>query len=441
MIYYFLDAREGGAARRKERSEMEIKAPRGTVDITPEESGRWIYVEGRIRSVMGRFGYREMRTPLFESTELFARGVGEGTDIVNKEMYTFTDKGGRSLTLRPEGTAPVARAFIEHGMYGQEKATKVYYIGPMFRYERPQAGRFRQHYQFGAECLGAPGPLADVEIVALAMEIYRGLGLKELSLILNSIGCPECRPAYLAKLKEWLRGVEGELCEDCRTRMEKNALRVLDCKQEHCRKATEGAPASHEHLCAACAEHFAAVRGHMERLGIRYTLDARLVRGLDYYTRTTFEIVSGKIGAQSAVAGGGRYDGLIETLGGKATPGVGFGAGLERLLMVLEQEGVELATGQGPLVYFALLGAAAVEKGLGLAQAARAAGVRCETDLFGKGLKGQLKTAGRIDATHVVIVGEDELAKGRCVLRDFKTGEQQEIELEKIVETLCGLGA
>ncbi len=417
---------------------MELFAPRGTNDILPDAVGGWQYLERIVRETCERYGYREIRLPLFEHTEVFARGVGETTDIVEKEMYTFQDRSGRSLTLRPEGTAQVVRAFIEHKLYGKALPFKVYYIGPMFRYERPQKGRYRQFHQFGVEALGSASPLLDVEMIALPISLYRAAGLNEFEVHINSIGCHVCRPAYREKLTAYLSERRQALCPTCRERLERNPLRVLDCKNPGCREATEGAPKSHEHLCTECHDHFSTVRAGLDAVGIRYVLNPRLVRGLDYYSRTVFELIGLDLGAQDALGGGGRYDGLVEQCGGPPTPAVGFAVGMERLLLSLEARDALRSDGRAPQVYVAALGDAARSRALEIALAMRQAGLRTELDYEDRSLKAQMRTAQRSGAQYVVILGDDELAAGRAAVRKMATGEQSEVPLTGIVQWLEG---
>ena len=409
-----------------------ITAPRGTVDITPEEIKTWQYIEEEIRRKMNIFSFNEIRTPIFEHTELFKRGVGEQTDIVTKEMYTFEDKGGRSLTLKPEGTASVVRFYVEKKYYGIKKLDKLFYISPMFRYERPQAGRYRQHHQFGVEVLGSDSPLVDVDVISLAMMFYRGIGLENLELKLNSVGCPECRPGYLSALRQYLEEISEHLCKDCQIRKEMNPLRVLDCKNPTCKKYLENAPKITGSLCTACELHFDAVKSGLVNIGISHVLDHNLVRGLDYYTRTTFEIVAIGIGAQDSIAGGGRYDGLVEMLGGPHTPAVGFGAGIERLIATLKKFGVEPPQQPGRGVYFVFLDSVSRDKALSLMYECREKGIICDMDYFDKSMKAQMKAAGKNDFRCVVIIGEDEVSGGRAVIRDFETREQKEVAFSDV---------
>lgn len=417
----------------------EMKAPRGTYDILPGDSRKWQYIEDVVSRVFHAYGYEEIRTPIFEHTELFVRGIGETTDIVEKEMYTFEDNGGRSLTLRPEGTAPVARAYIEHKMFSGPLPFKVYYIGPMFRYERPQAGRYRQLFQFGAEAVGTSDPVADVEMISMPIEIYQSLGLKSLAVQLNSIGCPQCRPKYRHVLVDWLKQREDNLCRTCRSRLERNPLRVLDCKVEQCQEATGDAPQTLDYLCEECAEHFSTVQSYLTSLGIPITVEPRLVRGLDYYTKTVFEIVSTAVGAQSALCGGGRYDGLVEEVGGRPTPAVGFAAGIDRLMLALENEGIELPVSMQYDIFVAALGEKARKQAVEVAFALRARGIRTNLDYNSRSLKAQMKAANRDQAKLVLILGEDELQRGVAVVRRMDTSEQTEIGLSELVDHCVAL--
>ena len=418
-----------------------LKAPRGTQDILPDEAARWQQVEAAAREVMASYGYREIRTPIFEHTELFARGVGEQTDVVEKEMYTFTDRSGRSITLRPEGTAPLARAFIEHGMHLWPSPVKLFYIGPMFRYERPQAGRLRQHHQMGAEALGSDDPALDAEAILMPIDIFRRLGLQRFTVQLNSIGCPRCRPAYREALLAYLAARTEALCENCRRRLHRSPLRVLDCKVPSCREATAAAPASVDFLCAECREHFRQVQGHLDALGVAYELDPRLVRGFDYYTRTVFEVQSPDLGAQNAVAGGGRYDGLVETLGGPPTPGVGFASGIERALLALQQTGSAPAEAGWLDVYVACADGRLGSEWLAFLYRLRRAGVRADAAAGGRSLKSQLRGADRAGARVAVIVGD---APWPAAVRDLRSGEQQPAQTpeqaEELVMALLGRG-
>jgi histidyl-tRNA synthetase len=416
---------------------MRFQTVKGTHDILPDEIGQWQQVEQTVRRTMAAYNYHEIRTPVFEHTELFSRSIGEDTDIVGKEMYTFADGGGRSLTLSPEGTAPVVRAYIQNNLGARSPQVKLFYLAPMFRQENPQKGRFRQFHQFGMEALGSMDAAQDVEIIALAMGIYRQLGLEDLSLRLNSVGCRQCRPGYRTILREFLAQRREGLCSDCRQRYEKNPLRILDCKQSRCREQTADAPLMTAHLCSECDEHFDRVKGLLGELNIAFVLDGRLVRGLDYYTKTAFEVLSGELGAQDALGGGGRYDDLVEMLGGEPTPAVGFAAGMERLLLVLTQRGI-LTEGGDPLDLFAVaLGQEAQEAALKILENLRGRRLRADTDFLGRSMRAQLRAANRLGARYVLIIGEEELRKKQLVLKDMEGGQQEEIELDEAVENIC----
>lgn len=417
---------------------MELFAPRGTNDIMPGEVGNWQYLERVVRDTFEKHGYQEIRLPIFEHTEVFARGVGETTDIVEKEMYTFEDRSGRSLTLRPEGTAQVVRAYIEHKLYGAAGPVKVYYIGPMFRYERPQKGRYRQFHQFGAEALGSSSPMLDVEMIAIPITLYQSLGLHEFEVRINSIGCPQCRPVYREKLTEYLRQHQEKLCGTCQDRLGRNPLRVLDCKVPTCREVTDAAPKTHEHLCEECNTHFASVRGGLDALSIHYVVDSRLVRGLDYYSRTVFELIGLDLGAQDALGGGGRYDGLVEECGGPDTPGIGFAVGMERVLLSLKARGVLGMPKPKLHVYLAVVGDEGRTKALEIAFDLRAKGINAELDYLERSLKAQLRSAQKADVPFVVILGEQELEAGKAVIKQMGSGEQTDVPLESIAQWLEG---
>lgn len=411
---------------------MAITAPRGTQDFLPEQTADWQILEAKIRHICSLYGFGEIRTPLFESTELFLRGIGETTDVVTKEMYTFTDRGGRSMTLRPENTASVVRAFLEHKLYGEPKVHKFYYMGPMFRHDRPQAGRYRQFNQFGVEEIGSKDPAVDAEIIAMAFQLFRELGLTDLVLHLNSVGCPKCRPVYRQKLLDFFADKKDQLCDDCKARLEKNPLRVLDCKEESCRKAAIGVPELTDNLCDDCKEHFAKVQEYLTAVGIPFTLDPRLVRGLDYYTNTAFEIMYAPLGAQSTVCGGGRYDGLIEEVGGPSTPGIGFAIGMERLLLTLKEQGLLPPVPRNRPVFIVALGDQAKTEAFRLQQQLRENDIYAEIDLMGRSMKGQMKSANKLDADFTVIIGEEELASGQAQVRNMETKEQVSVPLEGI---------
>lgn len=412
---------------------MLTKAPKGTKDMLPSQSANWQFVESVVRDICARFGYREIRTPVFEHTELFLRGVGDTTDIVKKEMYTFDDKGGRSLTLKPEGTGGVVRSFVENSLYADAQPTKMYYLStPVFRYERPQAGRLREHHQFGVEVFGSYGPSIDAEVITVALTLFLTLGIKGLALNINSIGCKQCRPAYNAALREYLKQREDSMCHDCRERMVTNPLRTLDCKEESCRAIVSEAPMMLDCLCDECAAHFEGLKKRLGAAGIEYSVNPYIVRGLDYYTKTVFEIISTDIGAQGTVCGGGRYDGLVEELGGPSVPGIGFGLGMERLLLVLESLSIALPVSRLCDVYVCTLGEAAAVEGFCITNRLREAGVKADCDHMSKSLKAQLKYAGKLDAKFVVIIGDDELSKGSCVLRDMEKSEEKTVPLAEL---------
>lgn len=412
-------------------------APRGTTDILPADARRWSVLERALRDVCDLYGYGEIRTPIFEHTELFARGIGSGTDIVEKEMYTFEDRGERSLTLRPEGTAGAVRAYLERRLDAEAQPVKLYYSGPMFRYERPQAGRTRQFHQLGVECIGSADPAADVEVIAVLVALFRRLGLTEYEIQLNSIGCPDCRPAYVQKLKQALEPVRDSLCKSCQDRFERNTLRLLDCKRESCRELTKDVPLILDSLCGPCEDHFQQVRGYLDEVGIEYKINQRLVRGLDYYTRTVFEFVSPELGAQDALGGGGRYDVLVETLGGPPTPAVGFAAGMERILLAASLEDEAAAA---PVdTYVVTLGDEGRRAGVVLAERLRAEGFRTELDYMGRSLRAQMRQANRVGAKKVLIIGDDEAAAGTVQLRDMQSGEERTVGRDDVIHVLNGV--
>ncbi len=413
------------------------QAPKGTKDILPANIINWYYLENAIRRICAAYGYKEIRTPMFEHTELFKRGIGDTTDIVEKEMYTFNDLAGRSITLRPENTAAAVRAFIENKLYADNPLVKLFYIGPMFRYDTPQAGRFRQFHQFGAEAIGLPGPDVDAEIIMLAVQFLRELGLKKLKILLNSVGCPKCRPGYRKRLQEHLRENFGQLCEDCRSRFDRNPMRILDCKEEKCRQAAVGAPALQECLCDECAEHFAGLQKYLQAVGLAFELDNTLVRGLDYYTKTAFEIQCDLLGAQSAVCGGGRYDGLVEEVGGDPTPGIGFAIGMERVLILLENQGLLPPQEEKLSVFVAHAGQGTNLAAFKLLTELRSFGVAAEMDFSGRGMKSQFKLANRLNAQYVLVMGENELKKGVCALKNMQTGEQVEMPLGQVHDAVA----
>ncbi|MHB1418152.1 MAG: histidine--tRNA ligase [Bacillota bacterium] len=410
--------------------------PRGTKDILPGEAEKWQYLEGVIRNICGEYGYDEIRTPIFEHTELFLRGVGETTDIVEKEMYTFTDRGDRSITLRPEGTAPVVRAFLEHNLQGQTLPVKLFYMGPMFRYGRPQAGRLRQFHQFGTEVFGPRDPAVDAEVIGLAMNFCRVLGLKDLILHLNSVGCPSCRPVHKHKLQAFLEPDLNELCPTCHGRFERNPLRIFDCKSPRCQELVAGAPDILQHLCQDCATHFRKVQTCLDKIEVEYCVDPHLVRGLDYYTNTAFEIEVAGIGAQASIGGGGRYDGLVAECGGPSIPGIGFGMGLERILLALEAQGLELPLASSTGIYVAAIGEGARMESFTVVNRLRQAGIRAEMDYMDRSLKAQMKAADRYGASLVVIIGDSEIQRQMAIVRVMATSQQQEVPLGGLVDFL-----
>ena len=415
---------------------MLTNAPRGTKDILPDAVGAWTYVENVIRDICARYGYHEIRTPIFEHTELFQRGIGDGTDVVDKEMYTFTDRGDRSLTLRPENTASAVRAYLQNKLYADGGLQKLFYVGSMFRYDRPQAGRMREFHQFGVEAIGGESPAVDAEAILLAYDFLTALGLKGLTLKLNSVGCPTCRPVYRERLQAYFKEHLSTLCDDCQSRYTERPMRILDCKVDADKPFMVGAPAITDCLCTECAEHFAAVQSHLTNAGVTYELDTRLVRGLDYYTRTAFEIAYPPLGAQSAVAGGGRYDGLVEELGGNPTPAVGFAAGLERVLLALEQQNLLPESPPAADVFFIVLGDAAATAAFPLLHDLRQSGVRALMDYAGRSMKAQMKQANKSGARYAVILGEDELAQGTAVVRDMVQSTQETWSLDDMVKRL-----
>lgn len=418
---------------------MRYKRPRGTQDILPDRVRDWRMVEQTFRDICARFGYEEIRTPMFEDTDLFVRSVGADTDIVSKEMYTFTDRGGRSLTLRPEGTAPVIRAFIENNLQGadRQRLIKLYYIAPVFRYDRPQAGRYRQHHQAGVEAIGSSAPGVDAEVIHLAMLFYREVGVSDARLLMNSVGCPVCRPEYVRQLREFLARHLGELCADCRRRYETNPLRVLDCKNEACRQVMAHAPRMLDYLCEECSQHFSAVQEHLKTLRIDYEIEPRIVRGLDYYTKTAFEFVSAALGAQDAVGGGGRYDGLVEECGGPPTPAVGLAIGLERVLLVRQAARASAPEPGRFGVYVVALGDEPWPPAYALAAELREAGQRVEIDYRRRSLRAQLRQADAGNFRYAAIIGEDELAAGVVTLRDMETGEQQQVPRSEVARAVA----
>lgn len=411
---------------------MLTNAPRGTKDILPEQAGNWLRLENKIRELCTLYGYEEIRTPTFEHTELFKRGIGESTDVVEKEMYTFNDRGDRSITLRPENTASVVRAYLQNKLYANAGLVKLFYIGSMFRYDRPQAGRFREFHQFGVEALGEKNPAVDVEIILLAWEFLKSLGLNDLTLKINTVGCPACRPIWRKKLTEYFMENADELCGDCRRRLEKNPLRILDCKIDGLKEFMEDAPKIETCLCDECREHFNAVKKFLTAAGVEFEINNRLVRGLDYYTKTAFEIQYAPLGAQSAVAGGGRYDGLIKEIGGDDTPAVGFAAGLERILLALELQGLLPAQDKKITAFIVAAGSAAELYAFKLLTDLRRKNIAATMDFGKKSMKAQMKAAAKSGAKFALIVGDDEVANSTVTVKNLETSAQEIIPLAEV---------
>ena len=413
-----------------------IQKIKGTMDILPDKTPLFRYIEGVMREEAGKYGFGEIRTPMFENTDLFERGVGDTTDVVQKEMYTFADRDeNRRISLRPEGTAPVVRALLEHGCQSDPMPLKFYYIISCFRHEAPQAGRSREFFQFGTELFGSESALSDATVIALASSVFRRLGLKNISLHLNSIGCAKCRPAYRDALTAHFGAHREELCDTCLTRLSKNPLRLLDCKSPICSAIARRAPKTVDYLCEDCRTHFETLKTALDAMKIPYTVDPAIVRGLDYYTRTVFEFIAEGIGAQSTVCGGGRYDGLVESLGGAPMSGIGFGMGITRVILAMEQAGLANIEAEKPAVYIAPLGTAAAIKAAEITERLRAQGVIAECDLIGRSLKAQMKYANKIGATYTLILGDNEIATGRAILRDMRNGTQTEVEPDSFTLT------
>ena len=415
------------------------RAIKGTNDILPDKISQWQFVEGKMLETASLYGFSEIRVPIFEHTEVFQRSVGDTTDVVQKEMYTFNDKGGRSITLRPELTAGVIRSAIEKGLVNGALPVKVCYIGGCYRYEKPQAGRLREFHQFGVECIGAAAPSADAEVIALANQVLNSIGIKKISLEINSIGCPECRKEYHKALKEYFKANTESLCDTCLDRLERNPMRILDCKSPVCSKIAQDAPVVTDYLCDDCRNHFIKVQEHLKAAKIEFTVNPHIVRGLDYYTRTVFEFVSGDIGAQSTVCGGGRYDGLIGQMGGPATASLGFAMGIERLMLVLENQGVELPSSPKTDLYIGVMGDNAQLKASELCAMLREDVFRVETDICSRGLKAQMKFANKIGAVFSTVLGDNEITEGKCKIKNMASGEETECVLEDLSETLFKL--
>ncbi len=417
---------------------MAINAIKGMNDILPGDVETWQFLETAARRVFGTYGFAEIRTPVVEKTDLFCRSIGETTDIVEKEMYTFNDKSDNSLTLRPEGTAPVMRAFIQNRLHTLDPVNKLYYMGPMFRYERPQKGRYRQFHQIGAEVIGVESPLIDAQVLAMLHHYFCEIGIDAVQLQVNSLGCPECRPGYRQALTLFLESRLTSLCTDCQRRYKTNPLRVLDCKVPGCKEATKEAPSVLQHLCVSCEDHFSAVKENLTALDIPFAVNARMVRGLDYYVRTTFELVTDQLGSQNAVAAGGRYDGLVESLDGPALPGIGFAIGVERLVLMKVSAKISAPR---PDIFLASVGQEATEKAFVLMSQLQRAGVRAEMDYQGKSLKAQMRRANRLQARYALILGEQELQTGLADLKDMDQSSQQQIKLGDLVGLMEGSGS
>ena len=415
---------------------MLTNAPKGTKDVLPSQVYKWHYVEQAFADICANYGFKEIRTPVFEHTELFARGVGDTTDIVQKEMYTFQDYGNRSITLKPEGTSPVARAFVEHKAYADVQPSKYYYNTPCFRYEKPQSGRLRAFHQFGIEVFGTNNMIADAEVICLAHDFLMSMGIRDIELRINSVGCPQCREAHRKALRDFLRSKYDQLCDTCKDRYERNPMRIMDCKSPVCQELVQGAPLMIDFLCGECQEAFRLLQENLTSMNIAYVVDPGIVRGLDYYTKTAFEFVTDSIGAQGTVCGGGRYDHLIEELGGPPIPGVGFGLGIERLLLTMEAAGIEIPAQEGPEVFIAVMGDEARAFGLKLLHQLRQAGVRAEMDALARNVKGQFKYANRLNAAKTVVIGENELKERKVAIKDMATSEQTEVAMDGILEEL-----
>ena len=415
---------------------MAIKAPKGTKDVLLTESYKWQYIEQKWAEICSEYGFREIRTPVFEATELFNRGIGDTTDVVQKEMYTFNDMGGRSITLKPEGTSPAVRSFIESNQYAMTQPTKVYYNTPCFRYEKPQAGRLREFHQFGIENFGTHSMLADAEIIALGHDFLKRMGIEDIELHISSVGCRNCRPVHRTALQDFLRPKFDCLCDTCKSRFDKNPMRILDCKSPQDKELVKGAPMMLDYLCDDCREDFEELKSHLDAMGISYTVDPTIVRGLDYYTKTAFEFITTKIGAQGTVCGGGRYDHLIEEIGGPDIPGVGFGLGKERLLMMMELAGHDFGGTAGPQIFIAWIGDGAREYAVKLLHELRTKGIRAEMDTRERNLKGQMKYADKLGAEYTVVIGEDEVASGELTLKKMSDSTQTKVRKDGLADVI-----
>ena len=415
---------------------MLTNAPKGTKDMLPDQAYKWHYIEEAFADICRRYGFQEIRTPVFEHTELFQRGVGDTTDIVQKEMYTFQDYGKRSITLKPEGTSPVVRAFTEHKLYAGVQPNKFYYNIPCFRYEKPQSGRLREFHQFGIETFGTMDMMADAECISLGYDFLQEMGITDVELRINSVGCPECRKKHREALREFLKPKYDELCDTCKDRFDRNPMRIIDCKSPICQELVAGAPMMIDYLCDDCRDAFEQLKANLDAMGIEYVVDPGIVRGLDYYTKTAFEFVTTKIGAQGTVCGGGRYDKLVEEVGGPSTPGVGFGLGKDRLLLTMEACGVEIPEPSGADVFIAVMGDEAKAAGLKLMRELRKQGIAVQMDIMGRNIKNQFKYANRINARKTVVIGQDELEKNSFAIKDMATSQQVNVPMESIVEEL-----
>ena len=415
---------------------MLTNAPKGTKDMLPDQAYKWHYIEEAFADICRRYGFQEIRTPVFEHTELFQRGVGDTTDIVQKEMYTFQDYGKRSITLKPEGTSPVVRAFAEHKLYAGVQPNKFYYNIPCFRYEKPQSGRLREFHQFGIETFGTMDMMADAECISLGYDFLKEMGITDIELRINSVGCPECRKKHREALREFLKPKYDELCDTCKDRFDRNPMRIIDCKSPICQELVAGAPMMIDYLCGDCKDAFEQLKANLDAMGIEYVVDPGIVRGLDYYTKTAFEFVTTKIGAQGTVCGGGRYDKLVEEVGGPSTPGVGFGLGKERLLLTMEACGVEIPEPAGADVFIAVMGDEAKAAGLKLMRELRQQGIAVQMDIMGRNIKNQFKYANRINAKKTVVIGQDELEKNSFAIKDMATSQQVNVPMESIIAEL-----
>lgn len=415
---------------------MAMKAPKGTKDMLPQDAYRWQYIEDEWAKICSEYGFREIRTPVFESTDLFNRGVGDTTDIVQKEMYTFEDMGGRSITLKPEGTSPAVRAFIESNLYAETQPTKIFYDTPCYRYEKPQAGRLREFHQFGIENFGTPSMMADAEIIALGHDFLKRMGIEDVELHISSVGCRKCRPVYRKVLQDYLRPKYDCLCETCKSRFDKNPMRILDCKSPEDKEAVKDAPMMIDYLCEDCSKDFEELKSYLDAMGIEYVVDPSIVRGLDYYTKTAFEFITTKIGAQGTVCGGGRYDHLIEEIGGPDMPGVGFGLGKERLLLLMEACGHDFGAAPAPQIFLAWIGDEAKLYALKLLHELREKGIRADMDTKERNLKGQMKYANKLGAEYTAVIGGDEVESGEITLKNMSTSVQTKVRREDLADAL-----